>query len=95
MALDTITRKDLMAFRVSLLEDIQGLLEVQSPHQPKWLVKKEISKRYGVSSSTLYNWQVAGHLTYSKIEGTIYYNVECLENLIERNQVKSFQTLSK
>lgn len=95
MALEVITKEDLLAFRVSLVKELQTVLKGNDPIPQKWLPKKEIMKRYGVSSGTLYNWQTAGHLTFSKIGKTLYYDVEGLEALIESNQVKSFQSLSK
>lgn len=83
MAIEMITKEDLEAFRIRLLNDIRELLGrlVVKPVKP-WLKSNEVRKLLGISSNTIRRLRIAGKLRYSKVGGIYYYRYDDIEKLM-------------
>lgn len=93
MAVDIVTKEDLLEFRTSLLNDIAVLLH-SKPHQTKqWLKSAEVRKLLNISPGTLQTLRINKTLSYTKIGGIIYYGYQDIEKLLEQNTVRSERTL--
>jgi len=84
MAVEIVTREDLQAFRVQLLNDIRQLFTpVTIKEEKQWLKNSEVQKLLKVSANTVQRLRVAGKLKSSKIGGVHYYRYEDIVNLLE------------
>lgn len=86
MAVEIITRDDLEAFRMTLLEDIRKILSNNSPGRSQpWLRGMEVRKLLHISDGTLQNLRISGKLKSSKVGGIHFYKYEDIEKLLEGN----------
>lgn len=95
MAIEVITKDDLMEFRQELLKEISGLINKTPQQTQNWLRSNEVRKLLNISAGTLQNLRINGTLTFSKIGGTIYYNNDDIMNLLDANKKTSKPTLFK
>jgi hypothetical protein len=83
MGVEIVTKEDLEVFRIRLLDDIKGLLNVRPETSKDWLKGTEVRKLLKVSHGTLQNLRIAGRLYYSKIGGTYYYRYKDIVKMLE------------
>ena len=95
MAVEIITKEDLHAFRVDLLNDLKQQFSSNLPAKPKqWLKSSEIRRILKISPGTLQNLRINNTLQFTKIGGIIYYSYEDIEALLE-NLLWAFLTHRK
>ena len=85
MAVNIITKEDLQEFKTELLEEIKNLFHIKTSEQKLWLRSAEVKELLKISSGTLQNLRVNGNLRYSKVGGTLYYNYQDIEKLLNSN----------
>ncbi|MBZ0244310.1 MAG: helix-turn-helix domain-containing protein [Cyclobacteriaceae bacterium] len=84
MAVEIITKEDLHAFRIELLNDLKQQFSSNAPAKPKqWLKSSEVRRMLKISPGTLQNLRINGTLRYTKIGGIIYYSYQDIEALLE------------
>lgn len=85
MAVEIITREDLMSFKHELLNDLRDLLSTTKvSQQKKWLKTREVIKMLQISPGTLQNYRINGTIRYTKFGNTIYYSLQEIEQLLEQ-----------
>jgi hypothetical protein len=90
MAVEIVTKEDLHAFRIELLNDIKEQFSAVIPTKPKqWLKSPEVRQLLKISPGTLQNLRINGTLRFTKIGGIIYYSYEDIEVLLESGINKS------
>ena len=87
MSLEIITKTDFNAFKLELRDLILEILNNSQPFKKEILSNDELMELLNVSSSTLRKYRITGKLTYSKVDGLIYYEYEDIQNFI-----RSFKT---
>ena len=87
MSLEIITKTDFNAFKFELRDLILEILNNSQPFKKEILSNEELMELLNVSSSTLRKYRVTGKLTYSKVDGLIYYEYKDIQNFI-----RSFKT---
>ena len=87
MSLEIITKTDFNAFKLELRDLILEILNNIQPFKKEILSNEELLELLNVSSSTLRKYRVTGKLTYSKVDGLIYYEYKDIQNFI-----RSFKT---
>jgi hypothetical protein len=95
MAIEILTKADLHEFRKSLLEDIREILKDKNEQSKKWLKSTEVRKLLKISPGTLQNLRINGTLSYTKINGIIYYDHTVIEKLLNGNKVNTLPNLFK
>lgn len=95
MAVEIITREDLNEFRNLLLNDLKELIQVKAPQTKKWLRSSEVRKLLNISPGTLQNLRINGTLSYTKVGGTMYYDYQDIEQLLNGNKVNALPNLFK
>jgi uncharacterized membrane-anchored protein YjiN (DUF445 family) len=96
MAATIITTEDLLEFKIDLLDEIKKIIQSQTSTQTKkWLKSTEVRKLLNISAGTLQNLRINGTLSYTKIGGTIYYENQDIDKLLEMNKVSAFPNLFK
>ena len=85
MSAEVVTKEDLQAFRIQLLDDIKRLLAAgqQKEEKSEWLKSGEVRKLLHVSPGTLQNLRINGQLQPVKINGSWYYNLAEIQKLFE------------
>jgi hypothetical protein len=83
MATEVITTDDLREFKIELLSDIEKLIKtyVGEPTK-KWLKSYEVRKLLNISPVTLQNMRMNRTIPFTKIDGTIYYALEDIYQMI-------------
>lgn len=84
MAVSIITKEDLQEFKTELLEEIKTLFQYRTTEQKLWLRSSEVKQLLKISSGTLQNLRVNGNLRYSKVGGTLYYNYQDIEKMLNQ-----------
>ena len=89
MHVELITREDLRQFKTELLEELKSVISktTSSPHS-KWLKSAQVRELLKISPGTLLNLRVSGHLRYSKVGGSFYYQYEDIERMLANGPSK-------
>lgn len=83
MAVEVITKEDLLEFRLQLLNDLRQLLKPQETKGFKpWLKNTDVRKLMNISSNTIQRLRIAGKLPSKKVGGIHYYKFEDIERLM-------------
>ena len=84
MHIDLVTKEDLQALRLQILNDLKTIL-LSKPESPKkWLKGNEVRKILQISPGTLQNLRINGQLKPSKIGGSFYYRSDEIEKLLSK-----------
>ena len=95
MAIEVVTKDDLNQFKSELLAEITQLVIKNPQPKQKWLKSKEVLELLTISPGTLQNLRINGTLSFTKIGGTIYYDHEDINKMLERNKKAAKLTLFK
>lgn len=95
MAIEVITREDLIEFRNLLLNDLKEIIHSKPQQVKQWLKSNEVRKLLNISPGTLQNLRINGTLSYTKIGGIMYYNHSDIEKVLNVNTVSKVHTLAK
>ena len=82
MQVEMITKEDLQAFRLQLINDMKELLLPHQPTSQEWLRSSEVRKKLKISAGTLQSYRISGKLTASKIGNILFYRSIDVENLL-------------
>lgn len=85
MATEIITREDLHSFKIELLEDLKSLLHSQPNQQKKWLKSADVRKMLSISSGTLQTLRINRVLPYTKVGGTLFYDLDDVTKVLNKN----------
>lgn len=90
MTLDLITKQDLQLFKDELFAELRNSSLIHQNNIPgkKWLKSNEVRKMLNISSGTLQNLRVYGHLPFTKIGSLMYYKLEDIERVLEEGLTK-------
>ena len=90
MAVEIITKQDLVQFKSELLNDLKDIFRPdENCKTKKWLKSDEVRKLLKVSPGTLQTLRVNGTLQYTKIGGIIYYDYDHIQETMEKNLRKA------
>ncbi len=78
MAVNIVTKEDLIEFRNQLLDDLKIIIHARPVKQKQWLKSSEVREHLKISPGTLQNLRINGTLSFTKIGGTIYYSYEAI-----------------
>jgi hypothetical protein len=86
MNMEIVTKEDLQAFRLQLLNDLKVLFfPTVQIEKKEWLRSREIRKILGISPGTLQNMRIYGKITPAKIGGIFFYRKDDLDKLLNSN----------
>lgn len=84
-----LTKADLDQFKQDVINEIKSLLQNSKQEKARWLKNAEVKQMLKMSHSTLQSLRANGTLTYTKVGGTIYYDAEEINKLLEQNKVNN------
>ena len=91
MATNIITSEDLEQFKWELLDLIKEhidkrLEKTKDPEGRQWLKSHQVQRMLGIAPNTLATLRVNGTLPYTKIGGTIFYDKNDIDRIMEDNK---------
>jgi len=84
-----LTREDLDRFKQDVINEIKSLIENRKVESKKWIKNNDVKKMLNISHSTLQSLRANGTLSYTKVGGTIYYDAEEIDRILEENKVSN------
>ena len=85
MKIEFITKQDLQEFKTEIAQSIASL-NTDMKHK-KWLRSKEVRKMLNISPGTLQNMRIQGHIPFTKLGGTLFYNSNEIDKILNDNKV--------
>ena len=82
MSIEIITKDDLEAFRLALLNDIRELISNNKTESKEWLRCADVRKMLKISTATVQNLRISGKLKSKKVGGIHFYKLTDIENMI-------------
>lgn len=89
MAVEIITKEDLLKFKRDLILELRELMKTADQDKPKWIKSPEVRKMLDISPGTLQNLRINGTLPYTKIGGAIYYSVDDIEKVLQSRKIRN------
>ncbi len=86
MAVNILTKEDLIDFRHQLLLDIKAIIQVKQPEKREWLKSSEVRKLLKISPGTLQNLRSKGSLSFTRIGSIIYYSSDDINTLLNEGK---------
>jgi len=87
MAVEIITKDDLMRFKRDLLTELAELIKGKTTEQSQWIKSPQVRKLLHISPGTLQNLRINGTLPYTKIGGVIYYSMADIEKVMQSKKI--------
>lgn len=87
MEVQLLQKNDLQMFKNELIEEFKLLFNPGACQEDKkdWLTNAETQKLLSISRTKLYQLRKEGELPYSTIGGRVYYRLEDINNLLNKN----------
>jgi len=79
------TLEDIRRMKNEIILAIKETSFSNSTSEKKWIRSKEVREILSISSSTLQTMRIRGEIPFSKISGIIYYPVEGIQKLLNKN----------
>jgi hypothetical protein len=87
MAVEIITKEDLLQFEERLTITIKSLLSGKSDTPPKWLKSYQVKNLLKISPNTLHKLRMDGTLKFTKIGGILYYSYEDILKILDGDNI--------
>lgn len=85
-----LTKEDLEEFKKELLRELKILLcaHLGKPHT-RWLKTQEVTDLLKIGKGALQTLRINGTLSYTKLGGTLFYDANEIEELMQKNKIKN------
>ena len=83
--LEILTKDDLQKFKNEIIEEIKESLNSNTVNK-KWLKTSQVKELLNISSGTLKNLRVTEQLPYSKLGGTLFYDLDDIMEILNQNK---------
>ena len=80
------TKGDLIQLRDEILQAISKLSDMKGLTNQKWLKSPEVRKMLDISHGSLQTLRINGTLPYTKLGGSLYYDIEDIQKVMEQNK---------
>ena len=86
MAIEVLTKDDLLHFKQDLLSELRQILKAPAAEPTKkWIKSDEVKKLLNVSPGTLQTLRINRTLQFTKIGGIIYYDWDHIQKIMDQN----------
>jgi hypothetical protein len=86
MAAQMITLDDFEGFKEDLLVAIEKLIDRKVGNVSRWLKSDEVQRLLKISPGTLQTLRLNGTIPYTKIGGTIFYDMEDINRILAQSK---------
>lgn len=85
-----VTLADLEKFKTELFAELHKVIKrTKSQTEKKWLKTSEVIKMLNVSPGKLQTMRKSGALSFMKIGGTLYYELEDIDKMFDKFKIKN------
>ncbi len=87
MGVEIITKEDLQAFRLQIVNDIKDLIsrEHANGELQEWLRSNDVRRLLKISPGTLQSFRMSGTLKSKKVGGIHFYRYSDIEKLLSKS----------
>ena len=85
MIYEFITKKDFEAFKSELIQSI-NLISTDTKTK-RWLRSAEVREKLNISPGTLQNMRIHGHIPFTKLGGTFFYDSNEIDKILNDNKI--------
>jgi len=85
MKLEVITKQDLEQLKSEITDTLTSLISGNKSKQ--WLRSKEVREMLGISPGTLQNMRIQGHIPFTKLGGTLFYDSNEIDKILNDNKI--------
>lgn len=87
--LEVITKADLNQLKEEMFVEMKRLLQpAGSLVAKRWIKSADVRRMLDISPGTLQNLRINGTLSYTKVGGTMFYKIEDIEQMLEKNSIQ-------
>lgn len=86
---ELITKSDLEAFGQNMIAEIRRLFDENNTATKKWLKTSEVLNLLKISPGKLQTMRNSRIITFTRIGGSLYYDPVEIQNMFEKNKVRS------
>jgi len=86
MAAQIMTPEDFEQFKAELIEQLKVLIDTKLGNVHRWLKSHEVQKMLKISPGTLQTLRLNGKIPFTKIGGTIFYDIEDINKVMIDNK---------
>lgn len=86
MPAQIITLDELEDFKHELLNEIEKLMDRKVGNVTRWLKSDEVQRLLKISPGTLQTLRLNGTIPYSKIGGTIFYDLQDINRILDQSK---------
>jgi hypothetical protein len=86
MNITIVTLEDLEKLKSELKHEILQAIKESGKYHKKWLKSAQVRKMLGISENTLISWRVNGLLPYTKVGGTIFYDMDDVNAMMQKHK---------
>jgi hypothetical protein len=86
MAAQIATTEDFEEFKKELLEELSQLLDFKLGNVRRWLKSDEVQRMLKLSPGTLQTLRLNGTIPYTKVGGTIFYDLEDINRILTESK---------
>ena len=84
--IEILTKEDLNEFKAELIQEFKVVIEAEAQNV-QWLKSAEVSSILGISPGTLKNLRDSRSIPFSKLGGTLYYNMNDINQILLANTI--------
>lgn len=88
MVIEFITKDEFSSFKEELIQELKSIFAEKTSGK-KWLKSSEVRKMLSISAGTLQTLRSNGTLPYTKIGGTMYYELKDVESILTNNKISA------
>ncbi|MBK6979114.1 MAG: helix-turn-helix domain-containing protein [Cytophagaceae bacterium] len=88
MVIEFITKDEFSSFKEELIQELKSIFAEKTSGK-KWLKSSEVRKMLSISAGTLQTLRSNGTLPYTKIGGTMYYELKDVESILINNKISA------
>ena len=84
--IEILTKDDLNEFKAELIQEFKVVIEAEAQNV-QWLKSSETASILGISPGTLKNLRDSRSIPFSKLGGTLYYNMNDINQILLANTI--------
>ena len=84
--MELATLNDLQRMKSEIIEEFKNMFENKIPKPKKWVKSKGARELLKCSPGTLQNLRQTGQIEFTRMGGTLYYNIDSIIRTLERNK---------
>ncbi len=86
MDINIVTQSDILQMKNEIISHLTDALSKASNPGKRYMKSSEVAEMLGISASSLQNLRIAGVIPFSKLGGTLFYDYEEIQSVIEKNK---------